>query len=114
MRLTSSQPHSPGILISSVPAPIALVVLRLLHWACLARSETDLRHHCDSLEPTSNGSSPKHHPPLRPSKCASPKSRHSCRRSTFPPCHAERKGLVFRHVRNGLHAFQIQQFHAWI
>jgi hypothetical protein len=100
MRLTSSQPRSSGILISCVPARIALVVLRLPHWACLARGETDLRHHRDALEPTSNGSSLKH-----PRRCAQASAHHQnlailAADQRLHQSHAESTGLVFRHVRN--------------
>ena len=76
------------------------MVLRLPNACYAARRETDLRHHRDSLEPTSNGSSIKH-----PRRCAQPSAHHQnlailAGDQRFSQCHAESRGLVFRHVRD--------------
>jgi hypothetical protein len=76
MRLALFQPHCPGIMSRCVASGIALVALRLPNACCSARGETDLRHHRDALQPSSNGSSITLTPHPHPAQCASPKSRH--------------------------------------
>lgn len=76
MRLDLFQPHCPGIMSSCVASAIGLVALRLPKACCAARGETDLRHHRDALQPSSNGSSITPTPHPRATAGGSPKSRH--------------------------------------